>query len=164
MDREKAIEIATKAHAGQKRKNSGEDYITHPLAVAKIAEKIFWDKFADRVDEGVDIIAKKIYIVAVLHDVIEDTSVTFEEISKEFPDTSILQALSMLTRQEEQNYYDFIQNIYAHGDLISLIVKVSDIEHNMSDLKEGSLKDKYRFALEHLREALFFPRIFPILS
>lgn len=155
MTREKAVEIATKAHAGQKRKNSGEDYINHPLAVADFATHTFWQKFADDFsDKDALTIADKIYIVAVLHDVAEDTPVTLGQLSEEFSDSDIIQALSMLTRREGQTYYDFIQNIAMYGDLISLIVKISDLEHNMMDLKEGTLKDKYRFALKILQDAL----------
>jgi (p)ppGpp synthase/HD superfamily hydrolase len=155
MTREKALEIATQAHAGQKRNNgNGVDYITHPIAVAENAEKMFWSKYADDYVDGVDAIARKIYIVGVLHDVIEDTSVNLAEISKQFPDTHILQALSMLTRREGTTYYDFIKIIATEGSILALIVKIEDIKHNMSDLKEGSLKDKYRFALKILEDAL----------
>lgn len=158
MTREKALEFATKAHAGQKRKD-GKDYITHPIVVAEIAERMFWDKFADDFDEGREAIAKKIYIVAVNHDVVEDTEVTLGEFGREFSDNEIIQAVSMLTRREGQTYYDFIQNIALYGDLISLIVKISDLKHNMSDLEEGTLKDKYRFALKILQDALYSYRV-----
>jgi guanosine-3',5'-bis(diphosphate) 3'-pyrophosphohydrolase len=58
----KVLDFATKAHEGQKRKYSDEDYITHPIAVAKIVE-----------DNGGDI---TMILAALLHDVIEDTDVT----------------------------------------------------------------------------------------
>lgn len=156
MTREKAIEIATKAHAGQKRKGNGEDYITHPLAVADIATHIFLQKFAEDYNYKKALeLEDKIYIVGVLHDVVEDSSTTLGEIGKDFTDSTIIQALSMLTRREGQTYYDFIQDIAFCGDLISLIVKIADLQHNMSDLKEGTLKDKYRFALKILEDALY---------
>jgi (p)ppGpp synthase/HD superfamily hydrolase len=151
MTREKAIEIATAAHAGQKRKNTGEDYITHPLKVAEIAEQIFLEEFRPKFSDGADVIARKIYIVGVLHDVIEDTDVSMETIFNAFPDIHIVQALAKLTRHEGQTYFDFINEIIQHGSIIAKIVKIADIQHNMSDLKEGSLKDKYRFALDKLK-------------
>lgn len=147
MTRELAIEIATAAHAGQKRKNSGEDYITHPLKVAENAERIFRE---DYVGDDVEVLARKIYIVGVLHDVIEDTAVTMEILSNEFPDIHILQALYKLTRHEGQTYFDFIKEVIDNGSIIAKTVKIADIQHNMSDLQEGSLKDKYRFALDKL--------------
>ena len=157
MTRERALEFATKAHAGQKRKD-GKDYITHPIAVAEIAERMWWGKYAEDYHGSQDK-ADKIYIVAVNHDTIEDTEVTLRDFGKEFPDSEIIQAVSMLTRRKGQTYYDFIQNIALHGDLISLIVKIADLEHNMSDLQEGTLKDKYRFALKILQDALYSYRI-----
>lgn len=155
MTREKAIEIATKAHFGQKRKD-GKDYITHPIAVAEIAERFFWEKFADEFDGRASEVADKIYIVSVLHDVLEDTSVTLGEIAEHFSDHDVLRAIQSLTRKENQTYYDFIRDIVINGNLISNIVKFSDIKHNMSDLKEGSLKDKYRFAHEKIESNLRF--------
>jgi len=147
MTREHAIEIATAAHTGQKRKNSGEDYITHPLKVAEIAERIFREDYDG---DDVEVVARKIYIVGVLHDVIEDTAVTMETVSKEFPDIHILQALDKLTRRKGQTYFDFIKEVIDDGNIIAKTVKIADIQHNMSDLQEGSLKDKYRFALDKL--------------
>ena len=59
---DKVLAFATEAHSGQKRKYSNEDYITHPIAVAKIVE-----------EHGGDI---EMILAALLHDVIEDTDVT----------------------------------------------------------------------------------------
>ena len=66
----KAIQFATVAHGEQKRKYTGEPYILHPLAVAEIVSQVS--------DSDNAIIA------AILHDVIEDTAVTFPEICEEF--------------------------------------------------------------------------------
>ena len=66
---EKAIKLATEAHEGQTRK-SGEAYISHPLAVMKILE-----------DWGMD---EDTVIAGVLHDTIEDTDMTLEQIKSEF--------------------------------------------------------------------------------
>ena len=65
----KAIEVATKAHEGQLRK-TGEPYIIHPLAVMKILEE--WNMDEDTI------------IAGLLHDTVEDTSVTLDDISREF--------------------------------------------------------------------------------
>lgn len=65
LELEYAIDFATQAHEGQKRK-SGEPYIIHPLAVARILTK--WDMDIDTV------------IAGVLHDTVEDTPVTLEQI------------------------------------------------------------------------------------
>ena len=66
---EKAYKIASKAHEGQKRK-SGEPYIIHPLCVAIILAELELDK--------------ETIVAGILHDVVEDTVMTREEIAKEF--------------------------------------------------------------------------------
>lgn len=153
MTTERALEIAIAAHAGQKRKNTGEDYITHPIAVADIAVEEFkasyhWQYFKSDPDS----IIRKIRMVALLHDVVEDTNLTIDELTKEFPDIHILSALNLLTRKKSQTYYEFIMNIKMKGNVIAQIVKIADLIHNSSDLAEGSLKDKYRFALHILKQ------------
>ena len=66
---EKAIEVATKAHEGQLRK-TGEPYIIHPIAVMKILQE--WNMDEDTV------------IAGILHDTVEDTTLTLKEIEEEF--------------------------------------------------------------------------------
>lgn len=68
-----AIKFATKAHGGQKRKYTGEPYINHPKNVAKI--------ILDNVKKDVP---NTILAAAVLHDVVEDTDVTIEDIGRNF--------------------------------------------------------------------------------
>ena len=77
---EKAIKVATKAHEGQMRK-SGDPYIVHPLAVMKILED--W-----RMDEDTS-------IAGVLHDTVEDTNLTLEDILED----SYISSISRLTRR-----------------------------------------------------------------
>ncbi|WP_042142315.1 HD domain-containing protein [Paucisalibacillus sp. EB02] len=68
--KEKAKEFATKAHAGQKRKNSNADYITHPIRVAERLEK-----------EG---FSEELVCAAYLHDVVEDTVYEIKDIERLF--------------------------------------------------------------------------------
>ena len=74
----KSIVFASKAHAGQVRKYTGEPYITHPLAVAEmVADYMVGDEWTTQErDIAID--------CAVLHDVVEDTDVTIEDIEREF--------------------------------------------------------------------------------
>lgn len=67
---EKALEFATKAHRNQKRKVFGEPYIVHPIAVSKILKEAGF--------------REEVVISALLHDVVEDTNVTIEEIKANF--------------------------------------------------------------------------------
>ena len=75
-----------------------------------------------------------------------------ENISKEFG-VKIAAHVDSLTRKPGQNYFDFITSV-CNYDLVAVIVKLADLEHNMSDLGEGSLKDKYRIAEDYLRNQL----------
>ena len=124
---EDALKLATEYHAGQKRW-SGEDFITHPIAVA--------DKFEDPMHK----------IVAVLHDTVEDTKLTLEKLRELGYPPEIVRALFHLTHNKKRdNYLDYI--LCVADSPTAVIIKIQDLKHNMSDLKEGSLKDKYRMAL-----------------
>lgn len=143
--KEKAIYIATKAHSGQKRKD-GKDYISHPLAVAKIVEETL-----EEVGCGE---SEYIVAAAILHDVIEDTCWTEDMIREELmsvaPKSQVditISLVKVLSRDNGQSYFNFIQAIKSHKySFFAKIIKLADIEHNLSDLPEGNLRDKYLFA------------------
>jgi len=106
---ERAIEIATAAHKGQTDKN-GIPYIEHPLAVmAKVGT----------LDEK---------IVAVLHDVLEDTSMTVDDLRAEGATEPQIAALIAVTRQPDEPYADAVRR--ALKDPIGRVVKRADHEHN----------------------------------
>lgn len=141
--REKALAFATEAHKGQKRKGGG-DYIQHPIAVAEIAlGKVveYYDKFDYFHPE--DDILDLYYTVAVLHDVVEDTHITLDDIAREFG-VIVREAVDALTKRDGETYLDAI--LRAKKDAFAVVVKMADNEHNMSDLAEGTLKDKYRLS------------------
>lgn len=141
--REKALAFATLAHKGQKRKD-GKDYITHPIAVAEIAERLYRSYIGQDTDD--------IYVAALLHDVEEDTEFTYQDIEREFG-TFIANRVHALSRQKGETYFDFIMRLSLSYFMDSLI-KLADLEHNLSDLQEGSMKDKYRFAKYLLEKTL----------
>lgn len=148
--RNKALAFATKYHEGQKRKD-GKDYITHPIAVAQLSIDTYngvLDKFVklevkdtSYYEEFLD----ELYVLSLLHDVVEDTAATIEDVRRAFGNY-IASSVAFLTRQEGQTYYDFIMRLVKEHDFLPIYVKLGDLKHNMSDLNEGSLKDKYRFA------------------
>lgn len=108
---EVAIRLATNAHGGQFDK-AGQPYILHPLRVMlsmmTIEEKI----------------------VAVLHDVVEDTDVTLENLKMFFPD-EIVDAIETLTHREGENYHDYIMRI-SQGSSLARRVKMADLRDNMN--------------------------------
>ena len=134
---EDAITLATKAHHGQVDK-AGEPYILHPLRV------MF------RFDQEID------RMVAVLHDVIEDSEYTSDDLKKMGYGEEVLTALDCLTKQEGESYLTFVQR--AKSNPIARRVKLADIEDNMDlrRLKIISMNDlqrlqRYRVAWEILR-------------
>jgi (p)ppGpp synthase/HD superfamily hydrolase len=124
---ETAIRIAVEAHAGQKEKN-GQPYILHPLRVmARVAT-----------DEE--------KIVSVLHDVVEDTPVTVEQLkARGFP-PHILEAVDCVTKREHETYDEFIAR--SASNPISLRVKIADLEDNMDlrRLAHVTPKDQQRLS------------------
>ena len=134
----KAFEVAKQAHAGQVDK-SGVEYINHPLTVAS--------------NVGDDVSA---IIVALLHDIAEDTAKTLDDLRTEIPLTAEeLQALKLLTHDDETPYLEYVKRI--SNDKLAAKVKAADLHHNsdLSRLKNPAAKDlerveKYRFALEIL--------------
>ena len=123
---EKAISIAVEAHRGQKDK-VGQPYILHPLSVMA----------------RVDTESEK--IVAILHDVVEDTKWTFEDLKREGFPNDLLQALDCVTKREGESYEDFIAR--SESNPIARRVKIADLEDNM-DVRRIRLvteKDTERF-------------------
>lgn len=142
--REKALEFATQAHEGQVRKGTGLPYITHPIAVADIAlqTESLIERYSSKSHK--DEIVETLYVVAILHDTLEDCeSVTYDALEESFG-KSIATYVSFLTKQKGDNYLDGILRIKRCD--IATAVKIADLTHNMSDLPEGTQKDKYRLA------------------
>ncbi len=139
-----AYEFAKKMHEGQTR-SSGEPYYTHPVEVASILAGMKMDVVT--------------IITAILHDTLEDTSATYEEISKKFGKeiADLVSGVSKLTRIESQTVEgkqaeNFRKLLLAMSeDIRVLIVKLADRLHNMRTL--GGIKKpekRRRIALETL--------------
>ena len=135
-----AYNIASKAHKGQKDKG-GEDYFKHPLAVSN------------------KLSGKKEKIVALLHDVIEDTDVTVNDLKEAGFSDEVVLAVSAITKKAGEDYEEYLNRVKQNP--IALRVKIADMEHN-SDIsriknpKEKDLKrlEKYKIRLKELRETL----------
>lgn len=116
MYAEKAYMIACKEHRGQKDKG-GNDYILHPCAVADMLET--------DIEKA----------VAYLHDVVEDTKVTIDDLKRlDFPDV-IINAVEAITKRENETYNIYIERVAKNP--IAKNVKLADMEHN-SDISRIS--------------------------
>jgi guanosine-3',5'-bis(diphosphate) 3'-pyrophosphohydrolase len=134
-----AATVAARAHQHQKRKD-GTPYIAHPIRVAircgSITEKT----------------------VALLHDVVEDTDVTFEELRELGFSQRVIDLVNNLTKRPGEKYTDFTKR--AASDAESARVKMADIADNLSDQsaldpeEAEFLSNRYNRALETLRKAV----------
>lgn len=137
MDRiGKALELATKAHDGQLRK-SGEPYITHPINVAKILAS--YESDSDTI------------IAALLHDTVEDTDVTLEQVRSQFGD-NVAQLVDGVTKlgklsfnsKEEQQVENIRKMLLAMAkDIRVILIKLADRLHNIRTMDSQS-EDKQR--------------------
>ena len=145
---EKAYKIAEKAHAGQKRL-SNEDYIIHPLHVAYFLADLGLD--ATTISAG------------LLHDVLEDTSVTPEELRKEFGEdiaflvegVTKLKKIDKIGNKNEaanRGQFDSLKKMFfaTAEDIRVILIKLADKYHNMETLKFMSKPDQKRIAMETL--------------
>ncbi|EER69077.1 HD domain-containing protein [Gemella haemolysans] len=133
---EKAYEIAKKAHLGQVDK-AGEDYIKHPEKVASFV----------KTDEE--------KAVAYLHDVIEDTELTLEDLNKYDFSKEVLEAVDIITKKRGEDYQSYLSSVKKNK--LARAVKLADLRHN-SDLtrlikvteKDIKRKEKYQKAIDFL--------------
>ena len=129
-DLQRAIEIAVLAHKGQTRKN-GTPYILHPL----------------RLMHAVESIPEK--IVAILHDVVEDTEVTMEQLQNEGFSDSILRAIELVTHDDDQPYEEYIAAIKENE--LARVVKLADLcdNSNVFEIPELRPRDLERIEKYH---------------
>ena len=137
----KAMRIAYDAHHGQVDQG-GDPYIFHPLHLAEQMK----DEFS--------------VCVALLHDVVEDTSATIKDLESEFP-KEVTDAVRLLTHDEGVSYLEYVKGIKDNP--IAKAVKLADLEHNsdetrlagckqVSEEKKAKWRDKYAKAKAILTE------------
>lgn len=137
----RAFEVAAEAHKHQRRK-SGEPYIFHPLAVAKIV--------ASEIGLGVTSI-----MCALLHDTVEDTEVTFDDIRREFGEEIVtiidgLTKIGKISSQTEsiqaENYRKILLTL--SDDIRVILIKIADRLHNMRTLDTVPRKNQLKISSE----------------
>ena len=136
----KAMQIAYKAHHGQTDYN-GIPYIFHPIHLAEAMD----DEYS--------------CCVALLHDVVEDTVVTLEELKESFP-REVTDAVALMTHEKGTDYFDYVRAIRENP--IARKVKLADLAHNsdqtrcvgsdLSEERKAMWRAKYEKATKILTE------------
>lgn len=134
----KALRLCFEAHKNQLDK-SGMPYVFHPFHLAEQME------------------TEETVVAALLHDVMEDTDYTAEDLKEMGFDGEILEALLLLTHQDGVDYMDYVKKIKSNP--IARAVKLADLTHNSDltrldtvDQKALERKEKYKKAIEFLTE------------
>jgi len=122
---DKAIKFATKAHGSQKRKYTGEPYVTHPIAVMEIVKTV------PHTDD--------MLVAAVLHDTVEDTPVTLSDIKEQFGDNvaRLVDGLTDVSQPQDGNRkirkaMDRAHTAQQPADVQT--IKLADLIHNTKSI------------------------------
>lgn len=129
---ERAIALAAEKHAGQFDK-AGQPYILHPLRVM------------------LSVVGESARIAAVLHDVVEDSDVTLDDLRTMGFSEDAVGAVALLTRRDGDTYEQFIERVAV--DSIAREVKLADLADNSDLSRLTTVTDKDRARLERYRRA-----------
>ena len=132
----KAMKICFEAHKEQTDK-AGLPYVFHPFHLAEQMD----DEYCT--------------VVALLHDVVEDSEMTLEELAKEFP-KEVIEAIAMMTHDSSVDYFDYVKEIKKNN--IARKVQLADLQHNSDKTrldvvteKDEARYQKYIKAIEILK-------------
>jgi len=137
---EKAIETALKYHKGQIKNGTGEEFILHVLRVMMSM---------DSEDERIS---------AVLHDIVEKSNCTLEELKEQGFSNKIINTVDALSKRKGEDYSDYIKRVKK--DPVAVKVKIADLEDNMDirnikditsiDIEKMNRRKKYYLELKNL--------------
>ena len=134
---EVALEIAMKAHKGQ-RDLDGMPVILHPLTVALKGHN------------------EREIVAGLLHDVVEDTEWTFDDLLQAGIEPEVVDALRLLTHSKDEPYMDYVWRIAESGNPIAIKVKSNDLDHN---LERGRRGDHLKQVAKHAAARHIIPHI-----
>lgn len=109
---EEALRIAIDVHEGQKDLD-GKPVILHPLAVGIAGNN------------------RQEIIAGFLHDVVEDSDLTFNDLLEKGVDEDIVEALRLLTHKKGTDYFEYVQRIIDSGNPLAQTTKLNDLNHNL---------------------------------
>lgn len=146
--------LAKCVHDGQKDK-AGEDYWRHAFRVGTECGKIHDDKIMYENS----LFATDLQVIGMLHDVVEDTSVTFDDLLYFGIEEKIVNVLRILTRRDNESYMDYIRRVGENR--AATLAKIEDLNDNMNLLRLPEISDedinrwkKYNKARKYLQEKL----------
>lgn len=131
----KAIDIASSAHLGQTDR-SGKPYILHPLRIM------------------FNMTSEDAKIAAVLHDVVEDTDWTLDQLAEAGFSSTVVSTVDLLTHDDETEYFDYVKRLSVSA--IAIEVKLGDLTDNMNILRLDKLGDKDLERLQRYHRAYAF--------
>lgn len=134
---EDAIILAARAHRGQCDR-AGQPYILHPLRMM----------LRMQTDEA--------RLVAVLHDVVEDSAVTLDDLRRQGYSERVVTAVDRLTRRDGESYDDFVAR--AAADPLARAVKIADLEDNLDTTRLAEITERDQERLARYRRALAYIR------
>lgn len=117
----KAIKLMFEKHKDQVDK-SGMPYVFHPFHLA------------EQMDD------EETTITALLHDIVEDTNTTFEDLRELGFSDNVINALKLMTHDKNVDYFEYVKNISKNP--IARKVKIKDLEHNMDTSRLDEVTDK----------------------
>lgn len=130
-----ALSIARQAHEGQLDK-AGVDYIKHPIYVASQVE------------------SEEEKAVALLHDVLEDSPITAEELLIAGLPVEVVTAVKLLTKKPMQDYQAYLETVKTNP--LARVVKLADLKHNSDLSRLPSITAKDRERLQKYKKAMDF--------
>ena len=130
---DRAIELAKQHHEGQTDK-AGKPYIEHPLRVMNQVE------------------SEEEKIVAVLHDIVEDTDISLDDLRSEGFSEEVVSAVECLTKQDGENYDSYIERISFNP--LAVKIKLADLEDNRDLTRLPEVTDKDLKRIEKYDKAL----------
>lgn len=134
-DLELATWIAEHAHCGQFRWDGVTPFVEHPKAVARSLEGVAYK------------------CVALLHDVVEDTEMTLQDLLDIGVEKHIVDAVDAITHRDDEDYFGYLQRVKKN--VLARVVKIADIKNNLESIvknypKKVDKRDKYILAINFL--------------
>jgi len=125
----RALRIAFNAHKEQVDK-TGLPYIFHPFHLA--------EQMKDEIST----------CVALLHDVVEDTDITFENLAAGGLSSEVVFILQLLTHDDGMTYMDYIKRIKDNNNAVAIAVKLADLHHNSDETRSDGKDEKVSLLYE----------------